>query len=239
MNLLELIKSLFHKSTSTQAAPITTITGRPVYDLDTYIALHLKETAETSQKFIPRYGNDFNAFFYQPQIADILRNEVIEMLYPNKNTHGFLDNDHWRQKNPLNFPGPFYTGETDTCGTGNPEAPFNVLFDTNSCEYVFRQPANFTELLCIMDAAAVEVFDSYSCNGNQHWTYEACKEWWEQKPDWIRQLQHPEMQKSNAGSQQLYIDYLETTAETDLRKYCFFLEHRYYPTDENIKLPSL
>lgn len=237
MNLLALIRSLFHKSTSTQAAPI--IRGRPVYDLDTYIALHLKEAEETSQRFIPRYGNDFNAFFYQPQIADILRKEVIEMFYPNKNTHGFLDNDHWHQKNPLNFPGPFYTGETGIRGTGNVEAPFNVLSNTNGCEYVFRQPGNFTALLCVMDAAAIEVSHHYSCNGNQHWTYEACKEWWKQKPEWIRQLQHPEMQKSNAGSQQLYIDYLETTAETDLRKYCFFLEHRYYPTDENIKLPPL
>jgi len=235
MNLLRLIRSLFHKSTQTASI----IKGKPIYERDDYIALHLKETKEEGQKFIPRYGNDFNAFFYQPQIADILRTEIIAMLYPNKKIHAFLGNDHWHQKNPLNFPGPFYTGETDTRGTGNVEAPFNVLFDTNAREYVFRQPGNFAELICVMDAAAIEVFSNYSCNGNQYWTYETCKEWWKQKPEWIRQLQHPEMQKVNGGNEKLYIDYLETTAETDLRKYCYFLEHQYYPTGENINLPPL
>jgi len=237
MTLLKKIRSLFRKPS--QFAPVTTITGKPVYDLDTYIALHLKETAETGQKFTPRYGNDFNAFFYQAQIARILKTEIIAMLYQDKKIHAFLEDDHWHEKNPLNFPGPFYTGKTDTLGTGYAEAPFNVLFDADACEYVFRQPRNFADLICVMDAAAMDVFGGYSCNGNQHWTYEKCKEWWRQKPEWIRQLQHPEMQKANAGKEQLYIEYLETTAETDLRKYCYFLEHQHYPTDENTKLPPL
>ncbi len=49
MNLLELPRSFFRKPT--QATPITILMGRPIYDLDTYIALHLKEAEESSQKF--------------------------------------------------------------------------------------------------------------------------------------------------------------------------------------------
>ncbi len=36
-----------------------------------------------------------------------------------------------------------------------------------------------------------------------------------------------------------YQRYLETYAEVDLQKYCYFLEHGIYPHDTKIILPSL
>ncbi|WP_315817874.1 hypothetical protein [Paraflavitalea speifideaquila] len=83
----------------------------------------------------------------------------------------------------------------------------------------------------MIDAAAVEVLDSYSCNGNNYWTYQKCKEWWEQKPRLLANL-------DNKDDIQ-YIDYLNGPTETDLRKYCYFLENGVYPTDETKSLTEL
>ena len=151
----------------------------------------------------------------------------------------FLDNDHWREKHPLNFPGPFYTGMSDTCGTGPCEAQENVLCDSYCQEYIFKQPTDYLELVGVLDAAAVEVIDSYSCNGNKYWTYEKCREWWHTVPDILQQLKDPEIVKVNGPDHvQLHLDYLNGAAEKDLRKYCYFLENGRYPQGE-VRLPEL
>ena len=67
------------------------------------------------------------------------------------------------------------------------EAPDNDIIDANGCEYVFKQPADYYEFLCVLNAA-VEVFDSYSSNGNEYWTYAACKEWWRDRTSLLHQL---------------------------------------------------
>jgi len=51
-------------------------------------------------------------------------------------------------------------------------------------------------------------------------------------------LKDPEIIRSNGGREQLYIDYLNSDAETDLKRYCFFLENGYYP-GENVTFPDL
>lgn len=204
-----------------------------------YIAKHQKVVEEKALKLIDIYRSDFNTFFYRPEIGEIIRKELLPVLEPFESSRYCLDNDHWLEKHPFNFPGPFYTGESDTCATGHVEAPENVLYDSYTQEYIFKQPQSFVELVSVIDAAAVEVFDSYSCNGNSYWTYEKCKQWWKNKPQLLELLKEPEIAAVNAGREQLYIDYLNTTAETDLRRYCFFLENGYYPGSENTNLPSL
>lgn len=188
---------------------------------------------------IVQFGDDFNAFFYQRGIDKILRKELIFFRDPNCSYGDFLDHDYWEVKRPYNFPGPFYTGESDTCGTGDVEAPGNVMYDENTCEYVFRQPQNYMELLCVMDAAAVEVWDSYSCNGNKYWTYEKCKEWWKNRYSLIADLNGEEFRRTNGDRVALYLDYLNTSAENDLRKYCYFLENGVYPDNIKLLLPEL
>lgn len=186
-----------------------------------------------------RFGDDFYAFLYRPHVGRIIRGGLLPFLDAPKEYNGFLDKDHWFEKHPFNFPGPFYTGQSDSCGTGDIEAPDNVMYDSDVYEYIFKQPGSYEELLRVFDAAAVEVFDSYACNGNDYWTYSLCYEWWQGKNKLIAQLNTPEVKKRNGDRVQLYIDYLGSDAEMDLRRYCFFLENGFYPTDNNILLPDL
>lgn len=202
------------------------------------IAKRLVELEADKDRFVAKYGVDFYAFLYQPGLDSILRNEVLDFRSPQWAPNKYLDNNHWNTRHPLNFPGPFYTGESDTCGTGVVNAPANVLNDARwNLEYIFRQPANYTELLCVLDAAGIEVLDSYSGNGNENWTYTLCREWWRNKYDILNYLDYTEGGKLHIDK--MYYDYLQGEAEIDLRRYCYFLEHGYYPYKEKIFLPDL
>lgn len=54
----------------------------------------------------------------------------------------------------LNVPGPFWTGETDTCWTGRLHAPNHVLYGGEYLtEFVYRQPRTATEVAALADAA--------------------------------------------------------------------------------------
>ena len=140
----------------------------------------------------------------------------------------------WNDRGELNFPGPFYTGESDTCGTGIIESPNNVIFNDYCMEFVMIQPRNKTELLQLWNAAAIEVFGSYYCDGNNHWTLEKVKNWWANKDDILNYLENEELIKMNCNQEKRYRHYLENYAEIDLRKYGFFLENGFYPLNESL-----
>lgn len=235
MGLLEKIKSIFRKTGKETAIKIDFQTDASI---EAYIKKHLEEVNSKVSLLEERYGTDFSRFFYRPDADEFIRKELLSVLGLSELSLNCFDNDHWQQKHPFNFPGPFYTGESDTCGTGETEAPFNVLFDANCCEYVFRQPENYTELIGVIDAGAVEVWDSYSCNGNNYWTYSECKNWWANRGDLLHQLRDTELSRVNRGKEQLYINYLNSAAIRDLRRYCFFLENNFYPA-EGVALPEL
>lgn len=248
MGCYELFKSFFAQSNkgpaSAPPAPVDTAALRAsIAATEAKYQAYLAEQRTGIEKevaiFWQKHYPDFNNFLYQPATADFIRQEIIPLRNQDGQYNGFLDNSHWANKHWLNFPGPFYTGESDTCGTGDGEAPANVLYDDYGCEYVFRQSHNFTEFLGLLNAAAIEVLDSYSCDGNDHWTYALCREWWRGKPEFIRRLSTPAFQKSNGSRTQLYLNYLNGPAETDLRRYCYFLENGSYPTNQAISLPAL
>lgn len=198
-----------------------------------------RDAAGQAETLKDRYGEDFIAFLYRRDLYEVLNRETLALLQPNGNNN-FLDHGYWNDKHPFNFPGPFYTGQTDTCGTGVPVAPDNVLFDGYCCEYVFRQPRNYTELIGVMDAAAIEVLDSYACDGNRHWTWQTCREWWRDRDELIHYLLHdPEYLKANGERGMLYVDYLNSAAKQDLQKYCFFPENDSYPSEDVMRLPEL
>ncbi len=235
MNLLHAIKTLFDRSNPEQTKVIEAIP----YDVDAYMIKHMKEIHINVEPLTKKYGTDFPSFFYRSDLDLFIRKEILPFINPDSKYNDFFDNNHWQKKHSFNFPGPFYTGESDTCGTGDTEAPDNVMYDSYTCEYIFKQPQTFAEFLCVIDAAAVEVFDSYSCDGNNYWTYQKCKEWWNNKDQLLQELQNPEVRKANGDRIQLYIDYLNGKAEIDLRRYCYFLENGIYPTEEETKLPLL
>jgi hypothetical protein len=146
---------------------------------------------------------------------------------------------NWENKGIFNFPGPFYTGETDTCCTGIIEAPQNVIFDAEGMEHIMIQPRTKKELLQVWDAGKVEVYGQYYCDGNNHWTIELVKEWWGNKDTILELLKNKRLISINCNQNLRYESYLETKAEIDLRKYCFFLDNRYYPIKQEEKLPDL
>jgi hypothetical protein len=198
------------------------------------------EVYEKADRLKAHFGPDFEAFFYRPGVDRVIKSELLPFLSSKpKDYLAFLDIDHWSEKHPFNFPGPFYTGESDSCGTGEPDAPDNVLFDDYTREYLFRQPRDYAEFICVLDAAAVEVFESYSSNGNEHWTYALCKDWWKSREEIITKQRDPEFIVTNGPDRaELYAAYLAGPAETDLRKYCYFLENGTYPPD-GVALPEL
>lgn len=244
MNVAQLIKSMLGYTSSAAPAKVVSSENAPL-DTGSYAASFAAKRAsdlllseENSARLLTQYG-EFSAFFHRPDFNHFLHNEILPFLASTGRRTRFLEHDHWQEKYPFNFPGPFYTGESDTCGTGTCEAPENVILDANYCEYVFRQPTTYYALVSVLDAAAVEVLDSYSANGNDHWTYLECKTWWRSRENIISSLADEKVVRMNDGQAQLYLAYLNGAAELDLRRYCYFLEHGVYPVHQGVLLPEL
>jgi hypothetical protein len=202
------------------------------------LAEGFRQAAARSAAFRQQYG-EFTAFLYRPDFDVFLRGQVLDFWEPEAVHKTFLDKSHWPEKHPFNFPGPFYAGESDTCGTGIGAAPENVINEPHIGEYIFRQPASYYELQCVLNAAATEVFDSYSANGNDHWTPAACRQWWRHCPELLHSLSRPKVVAANEGQAQRYAEYLRGPAAMDLRRYCYFLEHGAYPVAARTALPEL
>lgn len=193
--------------------------------------------------------DDLNAVIWVGNNIPELEKEILALIYQKDLEEGVInafldfgfDSDYggsgWSEKGELNFPGPFYTGESDTCGTGICESPNNVISDENSMEYVMIQPRTKLELLQLWNAGAVEVFGSYYCDGNKHWTIQLVRDWWSNREGILEHLKNEELIKMNYNQEKRYKHYIENYAALDLRKYCFFLENGFYPTNE--KLPQL
>lgn len=244
MGILTTLKAFFRGSSPANLTPIADVQA-PTFDIDAYIAPFNARLAEdfkqaevASQQFEQHYGK-FRGFFYRPNFDLFLREQVLLFWEPDVENKDFLDHNHWSKKHPFNFPGPFYTGESDTCGTGTAYTPDNVANDAHCWEYIFKQPTSYYELLCVINAAAVKVFDSYSSNGNNYWTYESCKQWWRNRAGLLRDLTSKEVINMNDGQAQYYLDYLNGEAEMDLRRYCYFIEQGVYPPSTQTMLPEL
>jgi hypothetical protein len=244
MSILAFLKALFQSNRPSRIAPASSV-QEPAFDIDAYLApfkarlvADFKQAELASQQFEQHYG-DFTHFLYRADFDLFLRKQVLLFWEPTTEYQDFLNKNHWPDKHPFNFPGPFYTGESDSCGTGIVRAPVNAANDAHNCEYIFKQPSNYYDFLCVLNAAAIEVFDSYSSNGNDYWTVEACKSWWQNRAWLMQNLTTKEVIARNEGQAQRYLDYLNGEAEMDLRRYCYFLEHGFYPLNEQAVLPDL
>lgn len=157
--------------------------------------------------------------------------------------------DKWQDRHWLNVPGPFYTGQTDTCWTGRIYAPRNVLYGGEHYnEFVYRQPKSPSEVESLLEAADADPFDGYACDGDSRWTAEAVRAWWSGRGEVTEHLAQllAEYTSEGAPSQSAdpaegvrdFLTYLATDLATDLRQYVFRLENGLYPADDDA-LPHL
>ena len=155
----------------------------------------------------------------------------------------------WAEKHWLNVPGPFYTGETDTCWTGRLSAPRHVLYGGEYYnEFVYRQPKTRAEVQCLLSAAEDDPFDGYDCDGDSRWTTEAVRAWWSERrqveehvavllAEWTAEDADRYEVEAADGARD-FLAYLAGDLETDLRAYIFRLEEGRYP-DPGDQLPDL
>ena len=87
-----------------------------------YLVQKAAVIAQKPKSLAEHYG-DFHTFLHRPSFDKFVRKEFLPAWKPDNPHLQFLDHDHWLNKHPFNFPGPFYTGESDTCGTGICQAP--------------------------------------------------------------------------------------------------------------------
>ncbi|WP_034260687.1 hypothetical protein [Actinospica robiniae] len=163
----------------------------------------------------------------------------------------FAPNDgrKWAVKHWMNVPGPFYTGETDTCWTGRLAAPRHVLYGGEHYqEFVYRQPKTRAEVKCLLSAAQDDPFDGYDCDGDSRWTPEAVRAWWNDRgrvvehvtallAEWTRWGADRYEVEAAEGARD-FLAYLSGDLEADLRAYVYRLEHGRYP-DDGVELPTL
>lgn len=172
----------------------------------------------------------------------------------------------WDARHPLNTPGPFYGAETDTCCDGPPLAPNTLLYDDTGAGFVWRQPRNEAETLALMTGASSDPFSGYAWDGNEHWTPDLVRAWWndrrEQEPQIDRIVEavaepHPALRSDFVdlhlnglpagyfeeerarmhGFVSNYLEYRLGGMQRDLQRYVFFLERgRYSGADEALPL---
>lgn len=154
----------------------------------------------------------------------------------------------WAEKHWLNVPGPFYTGETDTCWTGRLSAPRNILYGgEHRNEFVYRQPKTLAEVEGVIEAVNADPLDGYADDGDTRWTPEAVRAWWKQRAEiekhiktlieeWTADGRSSALDAAQGGRD--FLAYLAGELETDLRSYVFRLEHGRYP-EAGDQLPRL
>jgi hypothetical protein len=151
----------------------------------------------------------------------------------------------WAERDWRNVPGPIYTGVTDNCDTGFPEAPLNVLYTEEGREFIARRPRDRHELLCVIHAAACDPFVAYAHDGNDRWTLDLIRGWWSRRDELLRWVQwfHRERAQGScpSGLAQRLLDF-EQFIRNGLREYlvayAYFLERRRGVADPNV-LPEI
>jgi hypothetical protein len=97
----------------------------------------------------------------------------------------------WKERTRLSAPGPVWVVESDTCATGRLEAPDNVGYDEDCCEFVYRQPRDERELKDVLRAAAADPFDAYRFDGLARWTYDDALDWYDSRHTLLEVLERP------------------------------------------------
>jgi hypothetical protein len=149
----------------------------------------------------------------------------------------------WEDRNWRNVPGPFYGAETDTCRVGPEAAPANVLCDETGQEFVWRQPRTTDEVGAVLDAAYQDPFWGYGWDGDDHWTPEMVRGWWQDRGqvlEWIDDelVRHRRRRDERGLSLVAFRRHLETELSDLLRGYVLWLDERRLAEDGE-PLPDL
>ncbi|MDX8055863.1 hypothetical protein SK571_41355 [Lentzea sp. BCCO 10_0798] len=147
--------------------------------------------------------------------------------------------DNWAEKHWLNVPGPFYTGQTDTCWTGRRVAARHVLYGGEfQNEFIYRQPKTPDEVQNVWQAGEDDPWDGYGRDGDERWTPDAVRAWWNDRgkveehiteliAEWSAGSSSEELGAAEGGHD--FLAYLAGDLENDLRAYLFRLEQGRYP----------
>jgi hypothetical protein len=147
--------------------------------------------------------------------------ERARLANPNPDARGWLLQKvrnaptDWDCRAFYTVPGVVWTVPSDTCMTGRPNAPRNIAYDDFGREFVFRQPANESELAAIMSADSEEVFACYRFDGLDRWTVAALNAWQETSDivlGWIRHLLATERDREILDGLRDYERYLTSEA---------------------------
>lgn len=153
----------------------------------------------------------------------------------------------WEEHNWRSVPGPFYGAETDTCATGPVVAPHHVLCDENGMEFLYRQPHNPDAVAKVLNAAWSDPFGGYACDGDEHWTPTAVREWWAERGrvrEWAQSMASTystsERKDDRAAVEHLrdFAAYVDGDLKHYLRGYLFWLSEDREPHSEEA-LPPL
>jgi hypothetical protein len=154
----------------------------------------------------------------------------------------------WEDRNWLNVPGPFYTGETDDGMNGPVYAPRLVLCGGDwGMEFVYRQPRTSEEVETLLDVAWGEPMGGYAWDGDDHWSEDSVREWWAGRAR-VREWIHRQIARCSAsGRAQDHEDvpalrefaaHVDGPLERYLRGYLYWLIERREPAAE-VTLPHL
>ncbi|MCX4098206.1 ferredoxin [Nocardia sp. alder85J] len=142
----------------------------------------------------------------------------------------------WGNRDWRNVPGPFYGALTDSCWVGRLVAPDHIVYeDDRGSEVVFRQPRNARETQVVLTAAWSDPFHAYACDGDDHWTLEAIRDWWAERKRLLEWIDDTCRAWSDSGRTdhhdntrglRAYRGYVADGLETSLREYGFWLEQR-------------
>ena len=207
---------------------LITIQSEIIIDWNARIIELESQFGEDAKKWI--YSKAFNIDFVRKFESIYLKDPLIFSTE-------FIDN--FNERNVFNFPGPFYTVETDNCGVGQIEAPENILYDHETREHIFIQPRTIRELANVISAAYLDTFKNYGFNGNEKWTTDLIKEWWSNRYKLIEALKSKAIVQRNGGQNYAYIEYLNGGAKIDLQRYAYFLKNGLYPNDDETNLPEI
>ncbi|WP_394620416.1 hypothetical protein JNUCC0626_15310 [Lentzea sp. JNUCC 0626] len=159
-----------------------------------------------------------------------------------------MSDEKWAAKHWLNVPGPFYTGDTDTCWTGRLHAPRHVLYGGRyQNEFIYRQPRTPDEIQSVREAGEQDPLDGYADDGDERWTPGAVRAWWHDRDkvvehiteliaEWTAGTRSDEPDAAEGGRD--FLAYLAGDLEADLRAYVFRLENGRYPAASD-RVPEL
>ncbi|MEV7585838.1 ferredoxin [Streptomyces erythrochromogenes] len=156
----------------------------------------------------------------------------------------------WAERHWLNVPGPFYGANTDTMEFGRAFAPRHVAYDCEH-EFVYRQPVTAIETEHLVEAARIEPYSGYACDGDDHWTAGSVRDWWRDRGRvraWaLAAAQEREAEEDPryrghhedaARGHRDFVAHIDDGLEAYLRGYLFWLDQRREPRPDE-PLPRL